>query len=108
MIKRLIGQAFALAAVAVLVLTILHRDHYASLCPLRCRCEAVTEPADKLSVPAAPPQTGLENPTPDSAALRPTENGHIPVGEAAPGLVTAGQDDIVRTNVAPHPSGERR
>lgn len=101
MIKRLIGQAFVLAAVAVLVLSILHRDRYTSLCPHGSRtATVVAEPTDGLPLSVEASQTAQEATLPDSAAMLPTENEDGPLGEAAPGPATPAQDDTVHTGAA--------
>lgn len=102
MIKRLLGHTFALAAVAVLVLTILHRDRYTSLCPLGSRtATVVAEPTDGLPLSVEASQSAAETTLPDSAVLLPTENGDVPLGEAAPEApVTPAQDDTVHTGAA--------
>lgn len=95
MIKRLIGQAFVLAAVAVLVLTILHRDRYTSLFPLGSRtATVVAEPTDGLPLSVEASQTAQEATLPDSAALLPTKNEDVPLGVAAPGPATPAQDTV--------------
>lgn len=88
MIKRLIGSAFAVAAIAVIVLTVLHRERYTSFFP-------TDEPAAKTETGGAglPASADKTSGLPDETVTGPHGGAWDREAQASDGDITGSQTD---------------